>query len=161
MVREAVLAGSTEVGSVHVTEAQFTAMLFLDECAPLLQVSIRPQEEEADVVDVKSSHGGGELVQCALFSIDVGEGAGIATSHTSLRTPDNSVLTDMRGRFQFIDGESFYALGGNDHRGDFRSLDTVWLAPGGDNLTMVSKVNSGDAAASLYQVVITVHIGIC
>ena len=87
-----------------------------------------------------------------------GEGAGVATSHTSPTTQDNTGLPDMRGGFQFIDGESFYALGGNDHRGDFRSLDAVWLAPGADSLTMLSKVNSGDAAPSLYQVVIIVHV---
>ena len=63
--REAVLAGSTKDKLVSITEAQFTAMLFLDECAPLLRIS-HQINEGGHVVNIESSIGAVEWRQHAV-----------------------------------------------------------------------------------------------
>ena len=75
IVRQAVVASGDEHSTVCITAAQFTAMLVLNQCTPLLQVSMQPQPKTTGtvVVRIQSSAVGSDLVQHAMVDVVTAE----------------------------------------------------------------------------------------
>ena len=135
MVREAVTA--TEAGRVQVTQAQFTAMMFLDGPCPVVRVGLESEGDQSTVVSIKSSVSVGDWTQHAAVTATVQKGA--VGSSAPL---DVAALAKTGGPIECMDGASFYASTGNDYRGDFRAMVAVWTM-GTDNGRLVTVSNLG------------------
>ena len=136
MVLETLMVVTTgEGGEVLVSQAQFTAMLFLDGAAPVVRVCVEPEDEQSSGVRIESSVAAGGWVQHAMVvaTIEaevVGEVAAgsISDSNTGCES-----------------GASLYGSStGNEYLVGFWSVDAAWVLSRDDGqLVVSSKVGGG------------------
>ena len=69
------MAGDDSETLLEVVEAQFTAMLVLDECTPVLRVSLGAQEQHGFNVSIQSSVAGSDAVHHAVVRVKLNSGS--------------------------------------------------------------------------------------
>ena len=105
-----------EGGEVLVSQAQFTAMLFLDGAAPVVRVCVEPEGEQSSGVRIESSVAAGGWVQHAMV---------VATVEAEV-VGEVAVGSISDGSTGCVSGASLYGSStGNEYLGGFWSVDAV------------------------------------
>ena len=123
-------------GEVLVSQAQFTAMLFLDGAAPVVRVCVEPEGEQSSGVRIESSVAAGGWVQHAMV---------VATVEAEV-VGEVAVGSISDGSAGCVSGASLYGSStGNEYLGGFWSVDAVvWVLSRDDGqLVVSSKVGGG------------------
>ena len=128
MVREAVTMEETDPAEIIVSEAQFTAMLFLDSRAPSVRVAVQhPAQGDQRSVRIESSGGLGEWVQHALVVVATGEVSSMLVDDSAAEWNRHRLWIQQSSLQPELDGLVFYASTGNNYRHEFRSVAALWV----------------------------------
>ena len=118
MVREALMVvANGKGGEVLVSQAQFTAMLFLDGAAPVVRVCVEPEGEQSSGVRIESSVAAAGWVQHAMV---------VATVEAEV-VGEVAVGSISDGSTGCVSGASLYGSStGNEYLGGFWSVDAEY-----------------------------------
>jgi hypothetical protein len=136
------LATVTQSGTdILISEAKFTEMLFLDDPGASPKVRVSSEDSKIKIESINSTS--------AFWSVHAEMTvAEVPNGHTQEWCTEEE---DSVQEWSSISGDEFYSMTGNDYRGEFRSVETIWLQETSSK-TMISRINIDAEPSGIYSV---------